>query len=107
MRSRPFVAALALSACAVAAQIVLAAAPASAAVPALDVFGLTATGTGIVTLSTSAPGTLSPTKAITGLQGGEIILGIDVRPTTGQLFGLGSTSRVYVINATTGAATAA
>src|SRR5206468_4839348 len=42
----------------------------------------------------------------TGLQAGETILGIDVRPTTGQLFGLGSTSRVCVINPMNGAATA-
>lgn len=43
---------------------------------------------------------------ITGLQSGENLLGIDYRPATGFLFGLGSTSRVYVINPSTGAATA-
>lgn len=37
-------------------------------------------------------------KNITGLQTGEIILGIDYRPATGQLYGLGSTSRIYVID---------
>ena len=41
---------------------------------------------------------------ITGLQSGETILGIDFRPATGQLYGLGSTSRIYVINPMTGAA---
>lgn len=44
-------------------------------------------------------------KAITGLQSGETILGIDMRPATGQLFALGSTSRLYAINMATGAAT--
>ncbi|TGD83307.1 DUF4394 domain-containing protein [Hymenobacter wooponensis] len=42
--------------------------------------------------------------AITGLQSGEKIMSIDYRPATGQLYGLGSTSRLYVINPTTGAA---
>ncbi len=49
---------------------------------------------------------LSPapiTKTITGLQAGETILGLDSRPLNGQLFILGSTSRLYVVgvNATT------
>ena len=37
-------------------------------------------------------------KNITGLQAGEMILGIDYRPATGQLYGLGSSSRIYVID---------
>ena len=41
---------------------------------------------------------------ITGLQPGETILAIDFRPATGQLYGLGSTSRLYVLNPQTGAA---
>ena len=41
----------------------------------------------------------------TGLQAGELILGIDIRPATGVLFALGSTSRLYTINPTTGTAT--
>ncbi len=45
-------------------------------------------------------------KAITGLQTGENILGIDFRPLNGQLYALGSTSRLYTINLGTGAATA-
>jgi len=45
-------------------------------------------------------------KTITGLQTGEMILGIDFRPATGQLYGLGSTSRLYVLNTSSGAATA-
>jgi hypothetical protein len=44
-------------------------------------------------------------KPITGLQTGENILGIDMRPATGQLFAVGSTSRLYIINTANGAAT--
>jgi Domain of unknown function (DUF4394) len=45
-------------------------------------------------------------KSITGLQMSETILGIDMRPLTGQLYALGSSSRLYTINMATGAATA-
>lgn len=53
---------------------------------------------------TSATPTLTA-KAITGIQVGESILGLDMRPLNGQLFALGSTSRIYAINASSGAAT--
>ncbi|MFE3849142.1 DUF4394 domain-containing protein [Flavobacterium sp. LB3P45] len=46
------------------------------------------------------------TKAITGMSSGETVLGIDFRPLNGQLYALGSTSRLYTINASSGAATA-
>ncbi|MBE9178386.1 DUF4394 domain-containing protein [Oculatella sp. LEGE 06141] len=42
---------------------------------------------------------------VTGLQANENLVGIDFRPNTGQLFGIGSTNRLYAIDATTGAAT--
>ncbi len=45
------------------------------------------------------------TKGITGLQAAETIHGIDFRPLNGQLYALGSTSRLYTINLGTGAAT--
>ena len=41
---------------------------------------------------------------VTGLQGGESLVGIDVRPANQVLYGLGSSSRLYSINATTGVA---
>jgi len=43
-------------------------------------------------------------KAITGIQTGETILGIDFRPLNGQLYALGSTSRIYTLNTSSGAA---
>ncbi|MES2268572.1 MAG: DUF4394 domain-containing protein [Bacteroidota bacterium] len=45
-------------------------------------------------------------KAITGMASGENVLGIDMRPVNGQLYALGSTSRLYTINASSGAALA-
>ena len=45
-------------------------------------------------------------KAVTGLQTGEMIVGIDFRPANAQLYALGSTSRIYTINVSNGAATA-
>ncbi len=44
------------------------------------------------------------TKAITGLAAGEMIVGIDMRPATAQLYALGSTSRIYTVNMSSGAA---
>lgn len=61
-----------------------------------------------VLLSLNAKNVTSITQqtTITGLQTGETILGIDFRPATGTLYGIGSTSRVYVINPQTGLARA-
>ena len=52
----------------------------------------------------STPGTAT-SVAITGLQSGENIHAIDIRPADGKLFALGSSSRLYTINTSTGAAT--
>lgn len=43
--------------------------------------------------------------SVTGLQSGESLVGIDFRPATGDLFGVGSSNRLYSINASTGVAT--
>jgi len=50
----------------------------------------------------TAPDNILGTVRIGGLQFGELILGIDFRPATGQLYALGNTNRIYVINAVTG-----
>ncbi len=44
--------------------------------------------------------------SITGLMAGEKMLSIDFRPSTGQLYGLGNSSRLYQINLNSGVATA-
>jgi hypothetical protein len=50
--------------------------------------------------------TVTPiSKVLTGLQSGEKIYGIDMRPLNGQLYALGSSNRLYTINLGTGACT--
>ena len=60
----------------------------------------------LLTIDSTIPGTVEKTVTVTGLDAGESLLGIDTRPASGQLFGLGSTNRVYAIDANTGVATA-
>ena len=55
-------------------------------------------------ISTSNIKSVINSATITGLQPMETILSIDFRPATGQLYGLSSGSRLYVINPLTGAA---
>lgn len=55
--------------------------------------------------SSATPGTIDATLTITGLSAGDSLVGIDVRPATGQLYGVSVQSRVYVIDMVTGAAT--
>jgi hypothetical protein len=68
------------------------------------VYGVT-TSNSLVRFNSVRPNTILATVPITGLQAGENALGIDFRPQTGELFALGSTSRLYRINTSTGAAT--
>jgi hypothetical protein len=63
-----------------------------------------ASGSTLVSFDSSTPGTLSSSRAITGLQPGESIVGIDFRQESSQLYGIGSTSRLYLIDRGTGAA---
>jgi hypothetical protein len=72
---------------------------------AATAFALT-TSNQIVTFDTSTPAVLTATVAITGLQAGEDALAIDLRPATGQIYVLGSSSRLYVVNPVTGIAVA-
>jgi hypothetical protein len=62
-------------------------------------------GNELIRFHSATPGTIQSSVAITGLQLGEQIVGIDVRPADGQLYGVGSTSRLYLLNSITGAAT--
>ncbi|WP_041951878.1 DUF4394 domain-containing protein [Spirosoma spitsbergense] len=45
-------------------------------------------------------------KTVTGLQEGEEINGLDFRPSTGQLYALGSSNRLYMLNTASGIASA-
>ena len=69
------------------------------------VVGLTTTNA-LVSFDTATPQNATVPVTITGLLGvNETILGIDRRPATGALYGLGSSGRLYILNTTTGAAT--
>ena len=77
----------------------------------LTAYGVTASGLFLVRFDTATPGTLDDIVAFTGLQPGERIAGIDFRPRTGGLYGLGvqpaggnDTIRIYVIDPATGGA---
>lgn len=72
---------------------------------AVELVGLTASNK-LVFFDAASAGTVSRTVTVTGLQGGESLLGIDYRPATGRLYGLGSSSRLYLVDETTGAASA-
>src|SRR5574341_566073 len=72
--------------------------------PEGTIFAVTA-GNNLISFNQATPSGIIKTSAITGLQAGENIAGIDFRPRTGQLFAASSQSRVYTINPTTGAAT--
>lgn len=86
-----------------AALALLGSAATAHAVPATGIAG----GNTLFSFDTATPGAVSGQRAITGLQGGETLYGIDFRPATAALYGLGTTGRLYTINAGTGAATVA
>ncbi len=64
------------------------------------------TGNSLARINPAAPNTLSGTAAITGLNAGENVLGIDFRPSNGLLYALTSAARLLTVNPDTGAATA-
>ena len=77
----------------------------AATAQAETIFGLTTTNA-LVSFDSTAPTMSSTAVNITGLAGtNERILGIDLRPATGMLYGLGSAGNLYTLNASTGSAT--
>lgn len=70
-------------------------------VPDAVFYGLTETNQ-LLRLSAKTPSVAQATVNLTGLQPDERMLGIDFRPATGQLYGVGSSNRLYVINPATG-----
>ena len=59
----------------------------------------------LLVLDSANPCTILSDQFISGLQDDEAIVGIDFRPATGQLYGLGSSNRLYTISTATGVAT--
>ena len=88
------------AALAVAVWVVASAAPAQAE----PLIGLSAFDD-LVKFDSATPGMTGAPIPITGLQPNEQLCGIDFRPANGELYAVGSTSRIYTINTTTGAAT--
>lgn len=85
---------------------VLSMATISKAETALKIYVVTSTGNLRSFLSSDPVGTLSTSIPITGLESGETILAIDFRPLNKLLYGIGSTSRLYTINTSSGLASA-
>jgi hypothetical protein len=85
------------------------ASPSASAAPAARmggaVFALTDDGR-LISFDAARPRRLTSDVAISGLKPGESLVGIDFRPATKVLYGVGSSSRLYTIDLTTGVATA-
>jgi hypothetical protein len=84
--------------------------PAAAQTAGQPVLALLQGTNSLVRFTTATPGTLDPPVIVTGLIPGDTLRAIDYRPATGQLYGLTTDAanaavRLYVIDATTGAAT--
>ena len=96
-----------LAACGLSAALLLAAGcgggQGDTATPS-QVFGVTDDGR-IVTFSVAAPDQVRNSRPITGLEAGDAVVGIDVRPANRQVYALGGSGRVYTLDPTTGAAT--
>ncbi len=69
-----------------------------------QVYGVTQDNT-LIRFNPQAPGTILSGVAIQGMQTNEVVRGIDFRPATGELYAMGSFSRLYTINVSTGVAT--
>src|SRR5262245_46980167 len=59
----------------------------------------------LIAFSSANPSQLLHSVPITNLAPAEVIVGIDVRPANNQLYALGSTSQLYIINYFNGVAT--
>ncbi len=72
---------------------------------AQQIIGLTTTNA-LISFGATAPQNGSALTAITGLEGtNQRILAIDTRPTNGLIYGVSTDSKLYTLDATTGAAT--
>jgi hypothetical protein len=93
----------------VAISVVLCSLAPSMGAHADSAFALRSGGTRLLGFSTNAPQTVTLDLTITGIVAGETLVGIDVRPQNGQLYGLGvnataNTATLYAISARTGVA---
>ena len=73
-----------------------------ARVPVATVFALTADNH-LVSFKPLTPGTFDTDVAVTGLNGAEAIVALDIRPSNGALYALTDAGRVYTVDTATGA----
>ena len=59
----------------------------------------------VISFNRTTPGTISSNVALSGLAGGESLVGIDVRPADGAIYAVSSTNRIYTLDASTGVLT--
>ena len=62
-------------------------------------------GNNLIRFGAQSPNVVTRRVAISGLQNGEVIVGVDFRPVDKKLYALGSTSRVYTLDTLTATAT--
>ncbi len=79
---------------------------AAGSVQAQTVLGLTDNNS-LLRFPATAPGVLLANTPVSGLAAGESLLGIDVRPATGELYALSDGGRLYVVDPVSGAASVA
>jgi hypothetical protein len=72
--------------------------------PSTTIFGLTASGM-LARISLASPASPAIVGPITGLSAGDSLIGIDVRPSTGLLHGVGALGNIYTIDPVTANAT--
>lgn len=84
---------------------------ATAQADAQQIVGLT-TNNMLTSFDAATPGMVTAMQSLSGVDAGQTIVGIDYRPNTGELYGLGydatqmmNNARLYTINPTTGMAT--
>lgn len=71
--------------------------------PVVTLVGVT-TNNQLVTFGLTTPGTFTSSMPITGMQGGEMVTGVDIRPSNQTAYVLSNGARVYTLNQTTGLA---
>lgn len=73
-------------------------------VPQATLLGITNDGR-LLSFNVNTPGTIASNLAITGLQGGERVLGFDIRPSNQVLYLLSDAGRIYTVDPVTARAT--
>lgn len=87
----------------VAAAVTVTALAAPSAASAAEELAAVTNSNKVLTFASDSPGNLDTAFPIAGLPSGEKIVGIDTRPATNQLYALGKSGRIYVLDPSSGA----